>query len=77
MGWESGTAAAAPPASNPTLVNNVETLAAATHILVRGATWYRSLGTPESPGTIIATVVGDVRVPACTRSSSGRRSARA
>jgi NADH-quinone oxidoreductase subunit F len=63
MGWEAGTPAAAGQSSNPTLVNNVETLAAAAHILARGATWYRALGTPDSAGTVIVTVVGDVRVP--------------
>jgi NADH-quinone oxidoreductase subunit F len=63
MGWESGTPAAAGQASNPTLVNNVETLAAAAHIVARGATWYRTFGTAASPGTVIATIVGDVRVP--------------
>jgi NADH:ubiquinone oxidoreductase subunit F (NADH-binding) len=63
MGWEAGTPAGAGQASNPTLVNNVETLAAAAHILARGATWYRSYGTPGSAGTVIVTIVGDVRVP--------------
>ena len=46
--------------SNPTLVNNVETLANVPHILARGAAWHRSMGTPDSPGSIICTVVGDV-----------------
>jgi NADH-quinone oxidoreductase subunit F len=49
--------------SNPTVVNNVETLATVAHVLARGADWFRSMGTPGSPGTIIATVVGDVRRP--------------
>jgi NADH-quinone oxidoreductase subunit F len=64
IGWESATARGeAPPRSNPTLVNNVETLAAAAHIMAKGATWYRTMGTAASPGTIIATVVGDVMHP--------------
>jgi NADH-quinone oxidoreductase subunit F len=61
MGWE-----AADPGrhrhwheSNPTVVNNVETLAHVTHVLARGAEWFRSIGTPQSPGNIVATVVGD------------------
>jgi NADH:ubiquinone oxidoreductase subunit F (NADH-binding) len=63
-GWESGGRPRDPGAgSNPTLVNNVETLANATHILARGPEWFRSTGTAESPGTIIATVVGDVVAP--------------
>ena len=45
--------------SNPTSVNNVETLANVAHVLANGAAWYRSLGTPESPGTVVCTVVGD------------------
>lgn len=49
--------------SNPTLVNNVETLSNVPHILARGADWFRSMGTAESPGTIVATVVGDVVAP--------------
>ena len=47
--------------SNPTVVNNVETLSNVPHILVRGAEWFRGLGTDESPGTQVCTVVGDVR----------------
>ncbi|MCZ7631607.1 MAG: hypothetical protein M5U19_22235 [Microthrixaceae bacterium] len=49
--------------SNPTLVNNVETFSNVPHILARGADWFRGLGTAESPGTIVATVVGDVVAP--------------
>lgn len=33
----------------PTIVNNVETLACVTHILVRGAEWFRSIGVPADP----------------------------
>lgn len=50
-------------ASNPTVVNNVETLATVAHVLARGPEWYRSLGTERSPGLIVATVVGDVVRP--------------
>jgi NADH:ubiquinone oxidoreductase subunit F (NADH-binding) len=49
--------------SNPTLVNNVESLSNVPHIVARGAEWFRSMGTPESPGTIVTTVVGDVVAP--------------
>ncbi|MGD9998258.1 MAG: NADH-ubiquinone oxidoreductase-F iron-sulfur binding region domain-containing protein [Ilumatobacteraceae bacterium] len=49
--------------SNPTLVNNVETLSNVPHILTRGAEWFRSMGSVESPGTIVTTVVGDVVAP--------------
>jgi len=49
--------------ANPTLVNNVETLAHVPRILREGAGWFRSMGTAESPGTTVATVVGDVTAP--------------
>lgn len=48
---------------NPTLVNNIETLANAAHVLANGPDWFRSMGTSESPGNVIATVVGDVIAP--------------
>lgn len=48
---------------NPTVVNNVETLAHATEILAHGADWFRQVGTEDSPGTMIFTVVGDVASP--------------
>lgn len=63
-GWSAGV----PPTddarvigSNPTLVNNVETLANVPLILTRGADWYRTIGTSRTPGPLICTVVGDVR----------------
>ena len=52
---------AAPPNDNPTLVNNVETLANIPHILADGSDWLRSSGTDTSPGTMLFTVCGDVR----------------
>jgi len=63
-GWEAETSGITGRAdSNPTVVNNVETLATVTHVLARGATWFRTMGTAASPGTILTTVVGDVRHP--------------
>lgn len=50
-------------ASNPTVVNNVETLAVAGKVLARGPEWHRSMGTERSPGFVVATVVGDVLRP--------------
>jgi NADH-quinone oxidoreductase subunit F len=52
---------ATPPNDNPTLVNNVETLANVAHILAKGPDWLRSKGTDGSPGTMVFTVCGDVR----------------
>jgi len=46
----------------PTLVNNVETLANVPPIMLHGATWYRSFGTPSSPGTKVYTILGNVNV---------------
>lgn len=46
----------------PTLVNNVETLANIPPILENGAAWYRSFGTPSSPGTKVYTILGNVNV---------------
>jgi NADH-quinone oxidoreductase subunit F len=63
-GWSAGTDQAertgSISGSNPTLVSNVETLANVPLILARGASWYRSIGTRETPGPVICTVVGDV-----------------
>ncbi len=50
-----------PSAVPPTLVNNVETLANVPGILAEGPDWYRSVGTPESPGTIVCTITGRTR----------------
>jgi NADH-quinone oxidoreductase subunit F len=52
---------ARPPDDNPTLVNNVETLANVAHILADGPDWLRSNGTEGSPGTMVFTICGDVR----------------
>jgi NADP-reducing hydrogenase subunit HndC len=41
-------------------VNNVETLANIPAILKHGAEWYRSIGTPSSPGTKVYTIMGNV-----------------
>jgi NADH:ubiquinone oxidoreductase subunit F (NADH-binding)/NADH:ubiquinone oxidoreductase subunit E len=47
----------------PTVVNNVETLAALPAIIARGGDWYRSLGTEDTPGTKIYQVIGQVNAP--------------
>ncbi len=46
----------------PTLINNVETLANIPAIIRNGAEWYRTLGTPSSPGTKVCTILGNVNV---------------
>lgn len=45
----------------PTLVDNIETLANVPRIIARGADWFRTEGTEESPGTIVCTVTGSVQ----------------
>ena len=50
-------------AAPPVLVNNVETMANVPAIIAKGATWFKSLGTAESPGTIVCTITGDVTHP--------------
>ena len=59
LGWSAGRRLDDQPGSNPTLVNNIETLSTVPEILARGSNWYRTLGTEESPGTIVCTVSGD------------------
>jgi len=44
----------------PTVVNNVETLANIPSIINQGADWFRSLGTKETPGTKLYTILGHV-----------------
>jgi NADH:ubiquinone oxidoreductase subunit F (NADH-binding) len=40
------------------LVSNTETFANVPGIVARGAEWFRSVGTPDSPGTIVCTITG-------------------
>jgi NADH-quinone oxidoreductase subunit F len=47
----------------PTLINNVETLSNVPHIVERGADWFKSFGTEQSPGTKVVSVSGCVQRP--------------
>lgn len=47
----------------PTIVNNVESLAAVPHIILRGAEWYASMGTEKSKGTKLFSLSGHVKRP--------------
>lgn len=47
----------------PTLINNVETLANVSHILRHGAGWYRALGVGKACGTKLYSLSGDVLRP--------------
>jgi NADH-quinone oxidoreductase subunit F len=42
----------------PALVNNTETLANVPRIVGRGPAWFRTVGTEQSPGTIVCTITG-------------------
>jgi len=47
----------------PTVINNVETLANVPHIIVKGAAWYNGIGTSQTRGTKIFSPCGDVQFP--------------
>jgi len=47
--------------SAPALVKNTETIANVARILGRGPAWFRTVGTEQSPGTIVCTVTGYTR----------------
>lgn len=49
----------------PTIVNNVETLCNISHIIDRGADWFKSLGVGEDAGTKLFGVSGRVNNPGC------------
>lgn len=58
----------------PTIVNNVETLACVTHIIDRGADWFKSIGIPPDPknprdagsyGPKLYCISGHVNKPGC------------
>jgi [NiFe] hydrogenase diaphorase moiety large subunit len=47
----------------PTVVNNVETFAAAARIMEKGADWFAAMGTSKSKGTRLLSVSGDCAAP--------------
>ncbi len=47
----------------PTVINNVKTLSSIPPILKNGAAWYREMGTENTPGTAIFSVVGNTTHP--------------
>jgi NADH-quinone oxidoreductase subunit F len=48
---------------NPSVVNNVETLANIPAIVEKGSSWYKTMGTAQSPGTKVYPVSGKVKSP--------------
>ena len=47
----------------PTSVNNVETLAAVSHIVMKGGSWFAKFGTDKSTGSKLFSVSGDCEKP--------------
>lgn len=45
----------------PTVINNVETFANICQIILKGAKWFRSIGTEKSPGTKVFALGGKIR----------------
>jgi NADH-quinone oxidoreductase subunit F len=44
----------------PTIINNVETLAAIPPIIINGGAWYAKIGLPQAPGTKVFALAGDI-----------------
>ena len=55
----------------PTVINNVKTLTSVPPIVLKGAEWFRGIGTESSPGTAIFSVVGNVTHPGLVEVSMG------
>jgi NADH-quinone oxidoreductase subunit F len=64
----------------PTVVNNIETLACVTHIVDRGADWFKSMGVPPDPknprdagsyGPKLYCIAGHVEKPCCVELPMG------
>jgi NADH-quinone oxidoreductase subunit F len=49
--------------AEPTIINNVETLACVPHIINRGPAWFKAIGPEKSPGPKIFGVSGHVKKP--------------
>jgi NADH:ubiquinone oxidoreductase subunit F (NADH-binding)/NADH:ubiquinone oxidoreductase subunit E len=49
--------------ASPTVINNVESLANVPDIILGGPEWFRSVGTPATPGTKLVSLAGAVAQP--------------
>lgn len=55
----------------PTVINNVETLAAVPAIVVRGGSWFAGLGTASAPGTKVFGLSGPLERPGVVEARNG------
>jgi NADH:ubiquinone oxidoreductase subunit F (NADH-binding) len=60
-----------PTETNPTVVNNAETMSHLPNILRNGAEWFRSMGTEDTPGTVILSLSGDLKRPGMYEVATG------
>ena len=56
---------------NPTVVNNVETIANVSAIIKNGSDWYKTLGIKGCYGTKVYTMMGDVKLPGLCEAEMG------
>jgi NADH-quinone oxidoreductase subunit F len=56
---------------HPTVINNVKTFAMVPPIIENGPQWFRSIGSKQSPGTVVFSVVGDVNHPGLVEVPTG------
>jgi NADH:ubiquinone oxidoreductase subunit F (NADH-binding) len=59
--------------NRPTLVQNVETLAHLAMIRAMGSDWFRALGHPDAPGTMLVSMSGPVADPGVFEVPTGER----
>jgi NADH-quinone oxidoreductase subunit F len=57
--------------ARPTVINNVETLCLVPPIIEKGAAWFKTMGTPSSPGTKLFGMCGHVNKPGCYEQELG------
>jgi NADH-quinone oxidoreductase subunit F len=57
--------------ARPTVINNVETLCCVGPIVERGSAWFRSMGTPSSPGPKLFGLSGNINKPGCYEQELG------
>ncbi len=55
----------------PTIINNVETLANISQIILKGSKWFRTLGSQKSPGTKVFALGGKIRQTGLVEVSMG------